>query len=125
MLEKGKKQHIKKKIAYSGFQIVVGITTIIAAVFACFAFNNVSSLKDIKNKIKCITNTQVAIDEWKSELTCLHIGYSRNYFEDTIGQPELVDSIDYESLKIYKCIYSNSYITLIYLYNDNSSLVGF
>ena len=115
----------KRKIAYSVFQIVVGITTIITAVFACLAFNNIGNLREIKNKIKYTPNSQAAIDEWKSELTCLHIGYSRNYIENIIGQPKLADSIFYESLKISKCIYSNSYFTLLCLYNDDSSLLGF
>ena len=107
------------------FQIVVGTATIFAAVFAFLAFNNIGSLNDIKNQIKSTPNSQTAINEWKSELTCLHIGNNRDFIEKTIGQPILVDSIDFKSSKYNKCTYSNSYFTLICIYNDNSSLLGF
>ena len=107
------------------FRGIVGISTIIAALFGFLTFQNIGNLNDLKDNIKEQPNSQMAINEWKDELDNVRIDYGRDYIENILGTPKLVKSINFNKSMYTECIYNNSYFTLFCYYNNSSSLTGF
>ena len=103
---------------------LVDISTVAALIFAILAFQNVGNIKEIKDHIKSKPNSHAAIAEWIKELDCIRIGYSRDYIENIIGKPQMINTIEIDSAEYIETTYSNSYFTLFCVYEEDSSLLG-
>lgn len=109
----------------SFIKATINLSAIVALVFAIMTFNNISNLNELKTHIKERPNSHLAVVEWKKEFEKIKIGYSRDYVESVIGQPQMSEAIDLDRTNYIKTTYSNSYFTLFCVYENDSSLLGY
>lgn len=99
--------------------------SIIVCILAIFIYFNIGNINDWSQYVKSKPNSKAAVEEWKKDLSNLRIGFSRNYVEDIIGTPQLTEDIIFNESPYLKTTYTNSYFTLICVYHEDSSLLGF
>lgn len=118
-MDKKEKPNYKLAIASFIVSFISMLATIVATVILC---RSSSTLEDFARDRRQGDNQNVAISEWKKELSCLRIGYGKAYIENEIGIPQIVEKLSYDDRLIERCIYINSYFSLICFYTDDSLL---
>lgn len=115
----------KQKKKCSALNCLSNFCSIIVCILTIFIFFNISNINDWNRYIKSKPNSKAAVEEWKKDLSNLRIGYSRNYVESILGMPQLNEDISFNESLYQKTTYTNSYFTLICVYYEDSSLLGF
>lgn len=99
--------------------------SIAALALSLFVFCNIGNLNDWREHVKSSENSKAAVEEWKEDLSNIRVGYSRQYIEEILGLPQLTEGMRVNSNPYFKTTYTNSYFTLICIYREDSSLLGF
>ena len=101
------------------------ICSIMTAILAVFVFFNIGNISDWNEHIKSVPNSKAAVAEWKKDLSNLRVGCSRQFAENILGIPQLIEEISTDFSQYTKTTYSNSYFTLICIFEEDQALRGF
>lgn len=104
---------------------ISAICSIIALILSFFVFCNIGNISEWQEHVKTQENSSAAVKEWKEELSNLRVGYSRQYIEEILGIPQLTEAMTVDLNSYSKTTYINSYFTLICIYKEDTSLLGF
>ena len=121
----------KPKMSFSekigiGDSIVSIICSLIGVGFAVvFFWKGIQTLDDYKEYIKFQDTSIDATQEWMEDISNIRIGSDSSYIQSLLGEPLFTKSIEFYDTKYIKTYYINSYCTIMCIYSEDLSLVGY
>ena len=90
-----------------------------------FYENGIETYSEYREILKYEEDSEEAVGLWLEDIDKIRIGCSCQYIKNILGEPINVEELEFYGLKYSKELYINPFCTIMCIYDQNPSLIGY